>query len=190
VDLPGRLMMSSVFLSSLFVNRIPQPQPAGIAGPEGGNAALANALRAAVAQGDARIGELESAREYSANDRYCVYLRERSRSALAVLPEGDVQRFAADHGPADNSALTPQSMVQHCASCHGGSAAPPLPFDRPQLLAPLLRLRAAAHGDLLGEILFRLSLEAGAARMPRDANLAPAQREALSRYLVSLAKAP
>jgi hypothetical protein len=43
---------------------------------------------------------------------------------------------------------------------------------------------------LLGEILFRLSPEAGAARMSRDANLAPAQREALLRYLVSLAEAP
>jgi len=31
---------------------------------------------------------------------------------------------------------------------------------------------------------------AGAARMPRDANLAPAQRKALLRYLVSLAEAP
>jgi len=160
------------------------------AAPEGGNAALANALRAAVAQGDSVIGELEAAREHSADDHYCVHLRERSRSALAELPEGDAQRFAADHGPVDNSTLAPEAVLQHCASCHGGGAAPPLPFDRPQLLAPLLHLRAFAHGDLLAEILFRLSSEAGAARMPRDANLAPAQREALARYLVSLAEAP
>ena len=160
------------------------------AAPEGGTAALANALRAAVAQDDARIGELASAREYSADDRYCVYLRERSRSALGVLPEGDLQRFAAARGPVDTSALAPQSVLQHCASCHAEGAAPPLPFDRPQVLAPLLHLRPSAHGDLLGEILFRLSPEAGAARMPRDANLAPAQRKALLRYLVSLAEAP
>jgi mono/diheme cytochrome c family protein len=133
---------------------------------------------------------LESSREHSADDRYCVYLRERSRNALAVLPESDVQRFAADQGPVENSALAPEAVLQHCASCHGAGAAPPLPFDRPQLLAPLLHLRASAHGDLLGEILFRLSPEAGAARMPRDVNLAPAQREALVRYLVSLAEAP
>jgi len=158
--------------------------------PEGDNAALADALRATVAQVDARIGELESAREHSADDRYCVYLRERSRRALAELPEDDAQRFAVGHGPVDNSAPAPESMLQHCASCHAEGAAPPLPFDRPQLLAPLLRLRTSAHGDLLGEILFRLSPEAGAARMPRDANLAPAQRETLARYLVSLADAP
>jgi len=158
--------------------------------PGGGNAALSNALRATVAQGDARMEELQSTREYSAEDRYCVYLRERSRSALAALPEAEAQRFAADHGPVDNSAPAPESMLQHCASCHAEGAAPPLPFDRPQLLAPLLRHRASAHGDLLGEILFRLSPEAGTKRMPRDANLEPAQREALAHYLVSLAEAP
>ncbi len=155
--------------------------------PGGANTALANALRAEVAQDDARIGELQSTREHSADDRYCVYLRERSRDALAALPADDPQRFAAGLGPDDDSAPAPESMLQHCASCHGEGAAPPLPFDRPQLLAPMLHLRTAAHGDLLGEILFRLSPDSGAARMPRDVNLAPAQREALSRYLVNLA---
>lgn len=157
--------------------------------PEG-DAALAGALRAAVAQDDPRIEELQSTREHSPDDRYCSYLRERSRSVIAALPEIDIRHFIEYQGSADGGRSTPESLLGHCASCHVNGVGRPLPFDRPPVLAPLLRLRASAHGDLLGEILFRLRPEAGAARMPRDLNLAPAQRDALSRYLVSLAGSP
>jgi mono/diheme cytochrome c family protein len=158
--------------------------------PDGGSGALASALRAAVAPDDAQIGDLQSTREHSANDRYCVHLRERSRSALAALPQAGIREEIADRESAHDQPGTAQSLLQHCASCHANGVGRPLPFDQPPALAPLLRGRASAHGDLLGEILYRLSPGAGAERMPRDANLTPAQREALSGYLTDLAAAP
>jgi hypothetical protein len=50
--------------------------------PEDG-AALAVILRSEVAKGDMKVEELAAMRDYSAPDRYCVYLRERSREILS-----------------------------------------------------------------------------------------------------------
>jgi hypothetical protein len=146
-----------------------------------GSTNLANALRAAVAKSDARVGELHALREGSTDDRYCVYLRERSRVALSHGPHiGTVEQHA---GPPP---LPAELALQHCASCHALGVGPPLPFDQPELLGSLLRIRGYIHGDLLGEILFRLSPEAHNQRMPPDVVWDQPQSAALSRYLVTL----
>ena len=44
------------------------------------------------------------------------------------------------------------------------------------------------HGRLLDEILFRLTPEAGAARMPRGMAIDPAQQRELERYFTNLAQ--
>lgn len=153
--------------------------------PQGPNL-LAVALRTDLESSDPDIAQLYAAREYRMEDRYCEHLRKRSRSAVGM-------RFAGTP-PSETSpgfALIlppgPQAPLQRCALCHATGAAPPLPFDRPQALAPLLRHGDYAHGDLLGEILYRLSPQAGAAHMPPNANLPSAQLEAIALYVTGLA---
>jgi hypothetical protein len=74
-----------------------------------------------------------------------------------------------------------------CVSCHATGVAPPIPFADPKLLAQQLRTRAAPHGTLYDEILFRLSAGAGTRRMPLGLNLADAERQALDEYFAALA---
>jgi mono/diheme cytochrome c family protein len=154
----------------------------------GSNAALAGSLRQRIEQGDPEVRELAPLREYSADDRYCRYLRERSRAVLAASPESQNRNFTPGVGSISPAALTPEAALQHCAVCHAAGPAPPLPFDRPLLLSRLLRRGNYPHGDLLDEILFRLAPQAGAAHMPPDANWPPPQRDSLSRYILGLAR--
>ena len=158
--------------------------------PRYGNAALAEELRAWIARDDSDIARLETMREYSTDDRYCEYLRKRSRAALAALPAKDALRFENNDGPTGAPPPEPESELQHCAACHVDGAAPALPFDRAASLAALLHHGGYPRGTLLREILFRLSSAAGAAHMPPDVNWSPEQREALSRYVTSLSEPP
>ena len=65
-----------------------------------------------------------------------------------------------------------------------------LPFGDPLLLASRLGGSGYARGRLLDEILYRLTPQAGAERMPRDINLTPAEQEVLENYFIRLARLP
>ena len=157
------------------------------ASPRGGSAQLANALRAAVRRTDPQIEQLAMEREYSADDRYCSYLRERSQSAAASFTQGSRHPIAADAQLTLMDVL-PEPLLEQCASCHVGGIAPAIPFDQPDVLATLLHRQAYPHGYLIDEIRYRLSPAAGSGRMPPDTNLTLPQRQALSSYLTGLAQ--
>jgi mono/diheme cytochrome c family protein len=156
--------------------------------PATDDAGLAYLIRTDLAGADSNVAQLHQQREYSPDDRYCGYLRQRSRALLAQADDP-----FAHHAPSESqqqltlsAASTPALLLQHCASCHSTGVAPPEPFGRPDALAPLLLGETHARGNLLDEILFRLTPEAGPQRMPPDTNLTPQQRLALSDYLVDL----
>jgi mono/diheme cytochrome c family protein len=161
--------------------------PLAPSGQRDADGTLADALRVAVARLDPHVAALASSREYSSDDRYCAYLRERSRSALASIPGGYLLRLETRGPNPESSAPALESILRHCATCHGDGTAPPLPFSDPELLAPLLRQPGHTHGQLLDELLFRISPQAGPARMPPDELLAPGERDALDVYLKGLA---
>lgn len=49
--------------------------------------ALAGILRGELKQDDMRLRDLAAMRDYSSDDRYCAYLRERSRASIAALAD-------------------------------------------------------------------------------------------------------
>jgi cytochrome c553 len=126
-------------------------------------------------------------------DRYCSYLKRRSRTALAGATGTVTGTVAprppslAAHEPTDSASGGPPAVLKVCVSCHETGVAPPIPFSDPRLLAQQLRGRAAPHGTLYDELRFRLSADAGAHRMPLGLNLADAERQALGAYFAALA---
>ena len=134
---------------------------------------------------------LRTYRTYTPSDAYCAELRHRSIRALsayyAAYGAGPVGVAAA---PVKADAASHPSALDRCIACHNGDVGPALPFSAPAALAPLLNQAGYAHGRLLDEILFRLTPEAGAARMPRGVNLTTQEERALADYFVLLAAQP
>jgi hypothetical protein len=156
--------------------------------PAADDAGLAALIRADLAAADHTVAELHQQRDNSPDDRYCAYLRQRSR---ALLTQADVvfanqpPSASRDDG-ASAAAGLPTMLLGHCASCHSTGVAPALPFGRPDALAPLLLSQSRSHGSLLDEILFRLAPGSGPQRMPPDMVLTSQERLALSNYLIDL----
>jgi cytochrome c553 len=148
------------------------------------------ALLAELAPRDAAIRTLSDYSTSADGDRYCSYLKRRSREALAVAAarvEASTQPPAAA-APGAPAARPP--ALQLCVSCHESGAAPALPFSDPLQLARELRVRTTPHGPLIDEIRFRLSAAAGARHMPAGLNLSDAERESLEAYFAALLAAP
>jgi mono/diheme cytochrome c family protein len=78
--------------------------------------------------------------------------------------------------------------LQQCASCHSSDIAPALPFSDSAALATRLLDGNYPHGRLLDEILFRLTPEAGAGRMPRGVAIDAAEQRDLEEYFMDLAQ--
>ncbi len=156
---------------------------------------LRETLLAEVATRDAAIQDLSRYSTSSDGDRYCSYLKRRSRAALA--PSNDsAQGVVAPHqtsplarmdAAATAGTIAPPAALQLCVSCHETGVAPLLPFSDPTQLTQQLRVRPSAHGALIDEIRFRLSAAAGAQHMPLGLNLADADRESLEAYFAALA---
>lgn len=157
---------------------------------------LRASLLEAIAPGDRALETLSYSVTSADGDRYCSYLKRRSRVALAGAA-GNVTNTAAPspaapaaHEPAaDSAASAPPAALQVCVRCHETGVAPSIPFSDPKMLAQQLRTRPAPHGTLYDEIRFRLSAGAGAHRMPLGLNLAEAERQALDAYFAVLAGA-
>jgi len=167
---------------------------------------LRETLLAEVATRDASIRDLSLYWTSSDGDRYCSYLKRRSRAALTPSNDGANGVIALDPtSPAAGAAADPTAValasapaaetiarpaaLQLCVSCHETGVAPLLPFSNPTQLAQQLRVRPSAHGALIDEIRFRLSSAAGPHQMPLGLNLSDAERESLESYFAALAAA-
>jgi hypothetical protein len=165
---------------------------------------LRETLLAEVATRDATIRDLSLYWTSSDGDRYCSYLKRRSRAALTPSNDGANGVIALDPtSPAAGAAADPTAValasapaaatiarpaaLQLCVSCHETGVAPLLPFSNPTQLAQQLRVRPSAHGALIDEIRFRLSSAAGPHQMPLGLNLSDAERESLESYFAALA---
>src|SRR3989440_4718067 len=165
---------------------------------------LRETLLAEVATRDATIRDLSLYWTSSDGDRYCSYLRRRSRAALTSSNDGASAVLAPDptstpalaaaaptavtaaKAPAAATIARPAAL-QLCVSCHETGAAPPLPFSRPSQLMQQMRASPSAHGTLIDEIRFRLSAAAGAQHMPLGLDLSDVERESLEAYFAALA---
>jgi len=157
---------------------------------------LRASLLEAIAPGDRALETLSYSVTSADGDRYCSYLKRRSRVALAGAAGNATNTAApspaapAAHEPAaDSAASAPPAALEVCVRCHETGVAPPIPFSDPKILAQQLRARSAPHGTLYDEIRFRLSAGAGAHRMPLGLNLGDAERQALEAYFAGLAGA-
>ena len=163
---------------------------------------LRDTLLAAVASRDAAIRDLSFYATSSDGDRYCSFLKRRSKAALSRANDGAPAVVAtsppagpgdsatvsavATTGPADTTVDRPAAL-QLCVNCHETGVAPLLPFSSPTQLTQELRARPSAHGVLIDEIRFRLSSEAGAQHMPLGLSLSDSERQRLEAYFEALA---
>jgi len=167
---------------------------------------LRETLVAEVATRDAVIQDLSRYSTSSDGDRFCSYLKRRSRATLIASSDGapgvvplnptaPLSRAAvapvagAMNAPAA-AIMAPPAALQLCVSCHETGVAPLLPFSDPTQLTQQLRVRPSAHGTLIDEIRFRLSAAAGAHQMPLGLNLSDADRDSLAAYFAALAASP
>jgi hypothetical protein len=159
-----------------------------------GTLTLEQALFAWLARTDPELRTVAAYRTYNADDGYCRHLKQASQLSIAAWLEThaaldlapDAPSNAVPGHPAPGSA---PALVQQCVACHRGDIAPALPFGDPPALATRLLGGNYPHGRLLDEILFRLTPEAGAGRMPRGVVIDAAEQRGLEEYFVNLAQA-
>ena len=113
----------------------------------------------------------------TSDPRYCAQLRRRSTPLTAN---------AVPRAPPQSVAVRPLGL-DACARCHDGEMATALPFDNPTELSRALVTQQTARGPLINDLLYRLSLDSGADKMPRDANLTEEERRQLVDYFLKLA---
>ena len=141
-------------------------------------------------EGDPALLEMSASQGVGARGGLCGYLGRQRRMVLLDPPAAPA---TPNSSPAARAPATPvfgdaaPALLQRCIGCHTQGVGPALPFDRPGVLAGLLRSRPSAHGTLIDEIVFRLSPEAGAGRMPLGFNPTEDDRSALSAYFERLA---
>src|SRR5437588_6379499 len=107
---------------------------------------LRETLLAEVATRDATIRDLSLYWTSSDGDRYCSYLKRRSRTALSstdgadgvLAPDAAATPAGAAAAPTVTAANAPAAAtiarpaaLQLCVSCHETGMAPPLPFSSP-----------------------------------------------------------
>jgi mono/diheme cytochrome c family protein len=165
----------------------------------GGSLTLEQALFEWQARTDPGLRTVATYRTFNPGDAYCEHLRRASRASLEAwygvhggAPSGaegssPVAEQPRASEPAQGRAPGP-ALLERCAACHGTGAAPPLPFGDPQALGGLLAGGRYPHGRLLDEILFRLTPQAGPARMPRGINIDADEQRELETYFIALAR--
>lgn len=151
----------------------------------GSRPTLRDALLARIAAEDLTLAALSSYATSVDGNRYCRYLQRRSQAALSP-----------PHAPVDwsrsvrtrSAELPPQQVLYVCAACHESGVAPHIPFLEEPALKQALLNEPRPHGRLLEEVLFRLSPDAAAGRMPLGMRLSDQERRELERYFVALAQ--
>jgi mono/diheme cytochrome c family protein len=159
-----------------------------------GTLTLEQALFAWLARTDPELRTVAAYRTFNADDAYCRHLRQASQVSIATWLESHAAFAptpdALSNAPGHQVPGSAPPLVQQCAACHGGDIAPALPFSDPPALATRLLGGNYPHGRLLDEILFRLTAEAGAGRMPRGVIIDAAEQRRLEEYFVKLAQMP
>lgn len=177
--------------------------------PPASRTSMREALLEEVVRRDATIRELFPYATSSDGDRYCTYLKRRSKAALREFMrktavaggagatagsssnEGAAQPDTRSESPPGTAAVpAAPTALQRCSQCHETGIAPSLAFSNATELKRDLRERPSAHGALLDEIRFRLSAAAGAQTMPLGVALPEAERRALEAYFIALAASP
>ena len=146
---------------------------------------LRDALLAEIAGQDPTLEELGTYATSADGDRYCRYLQRRSQAALSSRNVA----AAADWSLADRArptGLQPQQVLRICAGCHESGVAPHIPFLQEAALRQALLSESKPRARLLDEVLFRLSPDAAAGRMPLGTRLSDQERGELERYFVAL----
>jgi len=171
--------------------------PSGAASMPPSLYSLRAALLAQVMPHDARVGELNEYAASSDGDRYCRYLKSRSRATLGAQqpptpPEikASAPVVVASDGGVRAGGVAPPAALEICASCHQSDIAPNIPFSSAELLKSQLVSRRTPHGSLIDEIRFRMSAQAGQLRMPLGVDLPDEQRVELENYFSQLAAQP
>jgi hypothetical protein len=146
-------------------------------------------LRAAFRGDDGPLA-ISASQGFDARGGTCEYLARQRHAAPAFAPGGAAAGQPAVVPDDAMAGLPPASppLLQRCIGCHTQGVGPALPFDRPAVLAGLLQSRPSSHGTLIDEIVFRLSPQAGAGRMPLGFNPTDDERSALSAYFENLAR--
>ena len=172
-------------------------------------ASIRNALLAELMRRDPAIQEFSDYATSSDGDRYCSYLKRRSRDALerqmnrtvaaepSTAPRPMEQADAAQR-PAYATATGARGAAYHaapraleiCAGCHQSEVAPRIPFSDAEDLKRELASRSTERGRLIDELRFRLSPEAGSKRMPLGVDLTDTDRVELESYFLQLAAEP
>jgi hypothetical protein len=150
---------------------------------------LRDALLAQVVMQDPAVRALSFTATSVDGDRFCTYLKRRSRDALFVAKPANPTSETSSSAVGAVGGVRPAAL-HLCIGCHESGVAPDLPFSHPLQLAQALRTRPSAHGTLIDEIHFRLSPQAGTQRMPLGVNLTDAERRRLEDYFVAIAALP
>jgi hypothetical protein len=158
-----------------------------------GTLTLEQALFAWLARTDPQLRTVAAYRTFNADDAYCQHLKRASQLSIAAWLETHAEFAPAPDAPNNAAAghhvpgSTP-TLLQQCASCHSSDVAPALPFSNSAALAMRLLAGNYPHGRLLDEILFRLTPEAGAGRMPRGVAIDAGEQRDLEEYFMDLAQ--
>ena len=135
-----------------------------------------------ISAGDKNILAEYYYRSYPDHNRYCAYLEKQSVAQLV----GKEFTLAASVTAPNN--LGANQILLICASCHTTGVAPRIPFNDPAALAARLNLHHTERGTLLDEILYRISANAGARRMPPTVNFSESDLQQLRNYFTELAQ--
>jgi mono/diheme cytochrome c family protein len=158
--------------------------------PESSSSWFAQYFLRTAPRGDLGLTDVSALQGVDARGGICDYLARQRRAAVAPAPGIAATAAAPDAQSIPAFSRAPPPLLQRCIGCHTQGVGPELPFDRPAVLAGLLQSRPAAHGTLIDEIVFRLSPQAGAGRMPLGFNPSDDERSALSAYFENLARRP
>lgn len=148
-----------------------------------------------LATADPELRTTASFRTYGPHDTYCEHLKLRSRASLEEWyrahpaqgqPAGNRLAVVAD--PAGAATASAPPLLRTCIACHNGLVGPSIPFAEPVALRLRLQSGHYRHGNLLDEILYRLSPAAGSDRMPRGLDVDATQQHQLEIYFTTLSR--
>lgn len=127
-----------------------------------------------VIQHDSELRHALSLRSVGSSEHFCGILKKKSNLSK--------MEFHPLENKISNSKNSPPILLKKCANCHQGAVAYKIPFDNPAELVNFKADFALPRGSLQKEILYRLSIQAGADNMPRGLTITADERRSLEEY--------
>ena len=127
-----------------------------------------------VIQHDSELKHALSLRRVSSSEQFCNILKKNANLSKMTL-----RPLVSQLTEAKNS---PPILLKKCAGCHQGAVAYKIPFDNPSELTNFTPNFTLPRGSLQKEILYRLSIQAGADNMPRGLIITADERRSLEKY--------